>query len=102
MNHSSTPPDEPKILTLNLDGKKGVNILQRRYDLVKDAILATMAKTNPITLAQLGDTMEVELKDTLDGKIGWYFMAVKLDLEARGVIEKIPGKVPQTLRLKQS
>jgi len=32
------------------------------------------------------------------GSIGWYTPKVKLDLEARGPIERIPDKKPQHLR----
>jgi hypothetical protein len=32
------------------------------------------------------------------GSIGWYTTCVKLDLEARGVIERIQGVSPQRLR----
>lgn len=32
------------------------------------------------------------------GSIGWYTTTVKLDLEARGLIERIPGSNPQRLR----
>jgi hypothetical protein len=34
------------------------------------------------------------------GSIGWYTTIVKLDLEARRLIERIPDKKPQHLRLK--
>ena len=32
------------------------------------------------------------------GSIGWYTTIVKLDLEARGLIDRIPDKKPQHLR----
>jgi len=32
------------------------------------------------------------------GSIGWYTTTVKLDLEARGEIERVPGANPQRLR----
>ena len=36
---------EEKFLTLHPQGKKGVNILKRRYDFIKDYILKTLNKT---------------------------------------------------------
>lgn len=32
------------------------------------------------------------------GKAGWWVMAVKLDLEARGLIERVPKSKPQHVR----
>jgi hypothetical protein len=34
------------------------------------------------------------------GSVNWYATTVKLDLEARGEIERIPGSRPQRLRRK--
>lgn len=89
-----------KIMTLNLDGKKGVNILKSRYDMMSSAIIETLKSEGQATLAELGNKVEANLQNKFDGKIGWYLMAVKLDLEARGTIVRVPGKVPQTLALK--
>jgi hypothetical protein len=89
-----------KILTLNLNGKKGVNILKSRYDVIKEAVISIITREKQITLVDLIKQVEAELSGTFDGKIGWYMVAVKLDLEARGVIAKVPGKTPQTLRIK--
>ena len=41
---------------------------------------------------------ELKARD-FDGKTGWYLMAVKLDLEVRNIIQKVPKKTPQTLTL---
>jgi hypothetical protein len=35
-----------------------------------------------------------------NASIGWYTVTVKLDLEARGLIERIAGVTPQHLRQK--
>lgn len=32
------------------------------------------------------------------GSVGWYVTTVKLDLEARGEIERVPGSRPQRVR----
>jgi len=32
------------------------------------------------------------------GSTGWYTTTVKLDLEAKGEIERVPGSTPQRLR----
>ncbi len=90
---------EEKIMTLNLNGKKGVNISKQKYQLMKDAILKILKKKDEVTLAELNTLVESDLGDSFDGRVGWYLMAVKLDLEAREIISKIPNKTPQRLTL---
>lgn len=92
---------EDKILTLNFEGKKGVNIAVSKYEQIKSVILDTLHDTPGITLDQLFDRAEAVLTGHFDGKIGWYVMSVKLDLEVRGIIERVPKASPQKLRLKQ-
>lgn len=41
-----------------------------------------------------------KLKDQFDGSPSWYCTAVKLDLEARGMIERIGNTSPQKIRIK--
>lgn len=93
--------NEARILTLHPQGKKGVHILKRRYDLIKDFILDTIKLRKTISYKELSDLAIVELSNTFDGKVVWYIVSVKLDLEARGIIERIPKTSPHQLRLKQ-
>jgi len=90
---------EDRILTLHPEGKKGVNITRDKYEQVKAVILDALTDTPGMTLDQLFDRSEEVLTGHFDGKIGWYVMSVKLDLEARGVIERVPKASPQRLRL---
>jgi hypothetical protein len=39
------------------------------------------------------------LTEPLDGSVSWYTTVVKLDLEARKEVLRIPSSVPQRLRL---
>lgn len=94
-------PDNKKILTLHPTGKQGVNILKHRYEKVKSKILDCLRQKGEITFAMLSDQVEDGLNRAgFDGKPLWYIVTVKLDLEARKVIERIPGISPQKLRLK--
>lgn len=92
---------EERIETLHPQGKKGVNILKRRYDQIKDYIITTLKKRGEITFEELSDLAVEELTDKFDGKVLWYIVTVKLDLEARGTIERIPKTSPHQLRIKQ-
>ncbi|MCK8521442.1 hypothetical protein M0D21_07680 [Aquimarina sp. D1M17] len=92
--------NEEKIMTLHPQGKQGVNILKRRYDLIKSFILKTIEEHKEISFSDLTDLAVDTLSSTFDGKVVWYIVTVKLDLEARQIIERIPKTSPHKLRLK--
>lgn len=94
--------DNTKILTLHPKGKKGVNILKRRYDVIMDFILRTIEEHGTITYSDLNDLAVEKLASSFDGKIVWYIVTVKLDLEARNLIERIPKTSPHKLKLKNN
>jgi len=91
--------NDDRIMTLHPQGKKGVNILKRRYDLIKDYIIATVKKHGEIAYQDLSEMAEKDLAKKFDGRIVWYVVSVKLDLEARGVIERIPKTSPHQIRM---
>lgn len=93
--------NEEKIRTLHPQGKQGVHILKRRYDQIKDFILTTIASHTEISYGDLTDLAVKELTDKFDGKVVWYIVSVKLDLEARQLIERIPKTSPHRLRMKK-
>ena len=90
---------EDRILTLHPQGKKGVNILSRRYEMVRDCMLEIIQEHGEITYQELNDISIDRLEGKFDGKIPWYVVSVKLDLEARGVIERIPKTSPHKVRM---
>lgn len=92
--------NEEKIMTLHPEGKKGVNILRRRYDTIKDFILKTIDVRGEIGFDELTDLAVDNLSNTFDGKVVWYIVTVKLDLEARKIIERVPKTNPHKLRMK--
>jgi len=92
---------EEKILTLHPQGKKGVNISLAKYTTVKEAVLHFIKKEKEIAFGDLADKLVDKLQPTFDGKVIWYMVSVKLDLEARGIIERIPKTSPHRLRMKK-
>ena len=90
---------EEKIMTLHPQGKTGVNILKRRYDFIKDFIVKTVEDYGKITYEKLNDLAVEELTANFDGKVGWYIVTVKLDLEARKILERVPKTSPHQVRL---
>ena len=91
---------EARIMTQHSEsGKHGVNISQQKYDLVRRAIICSIRQNGEISFKELTADVKRKLDDRLDGSISWYVTTVKLDLEARGVIERLPGSRPQLLLL---
>jgi hypothetical protein len=90
---------EPKILTKHPQGKQGVNISKAKYEVVHDAILASLRK--PLTYKELTQAVEKKLGKKFEGSITWYTVCVKLDLEARKVIERVPKTKPAQLQLRK-
>lgn len=88
-----------KITTLHPEGKEGVNIDLNKYNIIKDAILELLESHGSMTFNTLTKTLEFNLADSFEGSIPWYVTTIKLDLEARHIIERIPGTSPQLLRL---
>jgi len=93
--------NDNKIQTLHPQGKKGVNILRRRYDVIKDFLLQKIEERGQISYEELNDLAVKELSATFDGKVVWYVVVVKLDLEARQIIERVPKTSPHELRMKK-
>lgn len=92
--------EQDRILTLHPQGKKGVNILRDKYETIKDFILATIDEKREPTFEEVSDLARAQLSETFEGKVLWYIVTVKLDLEARGLIERVPKTSPQQLRRK--
>lgn len=91
---------EERILAQHPDpSKQGVRINKAKYDAVREAILGSLQSTGPLTFQDLTGAVEARLADHFDGSISWYTTTVKLDLEARGEIERVPGSRPQQVQL---
>ena len=86
-----------KILTKHPLGKSGKNIDREKYDTLKKAILSALRK-NDLTHIELFSRLNKSLKGKFSGNISWYGETVKLDLEAREIIERTASK-PQKYRL---
>ncbi len=91
---------EERIMTLHPQGKQGVNIEKRKYDVVYTAIIAALAEQGPLTFRSLSQAVEQRLAGDFDGSISWYYTTVKLDMEARRVIERVEKISPQLVRLR--
>lgn len=88
-----------KILTLHPQGKKGVNISKEKYDQVASTLLDIVKEHGEITYQDMNDLAVDRLTGKFEGKIPWYVVTVKLDLEARNVLERIPKTSPHKVKL---
>lgn len=64
--------------------------------------LLVFASDQIVRFIDLPDIVRASLPpDELDklDSVSWYTTTVKLDMEARGLIERIPGSRPQALRI---
>ena len=85
---------EEKILTRHPLGKSGRTISRQKYDSLKKAILAALQQKE-LTHTELLSRLNRELRGKFSGNISWYAETVKLDLEARRIIERTSFKPPK-------
>jgi len=87
------------IRTLHPGKKQGVNISKEKYEIIRKAILSTLRSQKEISFSNLSRAVEKEVNGTFDGSVMWYVTTVKLDLEARGEVKRVPNSRPQLVKL---
>lgn len=87
------------IRTLHPEKKQGVNISREKYEIICEAILSTLRAQKQMTFMNLSRAVEKEVNGTFEGSVMWYVITVKLDLEARGLVKRVPGSRPQLVKL---
>ena len=89
---------EEKILTEHPLGKSGKNISRHEYETIKQAMTEAL-RNKELTHTELMNQLNESLKGKFPDNISWYAETVKLDLEARKIIQRTDSK-PQKYRLK--
>lgn len=82
-------------------GRRAPRIDSAMYEAVRAAILAALPREGEgLAFSRLAAEVERRTPPQLwkERSIGWFTTAVKLDLEARNLVERIPGAGPQRLR----
>ncbi len=87
------------IRTLHPQKKLGVNISLEKYEIIRKAILSALRIQKEMTFMALARAVEKDLRGTFEGSVTWYVTTVKLDLEARGTLKRVPNSRPQLVRL---
>ena len=97
---ATTDRDAERVTMQNPNtGRDDGTIAKRMYDPVRAAILDAIGDAGTLPFAQLPAEVEARTPPELweDASLGWYTTTVKLDLEAKGLIEREGS--PQQLRL---
>ena len=80
--------------------KKGTRISREMYEAVREAILDAVPADEPgLRFGDLSKEVEERAPRHVfeNASVSWYATTVKLDLEARGLISRVPGVSPQRL-----
>jgi hypothetical protein len=94
--------DEKILCATPTPGKSNKRIDRWKYEAVRKAILAALPRHGEgMFCADLPDQVERRLSAGDRSRLGvvkWYTATVKLALEVRGEIVRVPGSKPQRLR----
>jgi hypothetical protein len=90
---------QAQVVTKHPLGKRNKPVDKHDYETFKAAIL-TALRRKELTHTELLSEMTRSMKGKFSGNVGWHVMVVKLDLEARRLIERTSSR-PQKYRLKQ-
>jgi uncharacterized FlgJ-related protein len=78
-------------------GKTNKKISLEKYSFIRKNMLAILKKVE-LTHAELMEELYARVKDDFEGGVQWYGETVKLDLEARKLIERTTTK-PEKYKL---
>jgi hypothetical protein len=89
-----------QIQTLHpIPGKTNKRISLEKYNVIKENILSVL-KEDELTHTELMEKLYDSVKESFEGGVQWYGETVKLDLEARAIIERT-GTKPDRYRLRK-
>ncbi|MFN0188003.1 MAG: DUF6958 family protein [Bacteroidia bacterium] len=83
-------------------GKKAVSISKDKYEQLKTETVKYLTEKTEGTFTEISKTISQNFNDrkvTFAGSLNWYLEWVKLDLEARCIIIRIPNTSPQKYTL---
>ena len=81
--------------------KQGTSVTKATYEVYKDALMKVIPKSKEgIAFSELSKAVQPHVpEDVLENtSAGWWTTTVKLDLEARGMIERVDTKGRQRIR----
>lgn len=71
------------------------------YHMMRESLLKAVgaAGEEGILFSELLEAVGDHLPEAWSGSVSWWVTTVKLDLEARGLVERVPGASPQVVRI---
>lgn len=97
------PDDRVECRTPNSGRSGSTRVPVWKFDMIRDAILEILeAHPEGLPFADLPALVQERIPPSRRselGSIGWHTTTIKLELEVRGDIERVPGSNPQLLRL---
>lgn len=99
VNQAISKKEVEQIQTLHpIKGKVNKKISLEKYNFIRNHLLAIL-NTTIMTHTDLMETLYQNVKDDFEGGVQWYGEIIKLDLEARQIIERTKTK-PEKYKLK--
>lgn len=99
------PIEEKVVCETPTPGKKPTRIHKWKYDLLRRIILDILSDSvDGVEFRGLSSFIDARLSTEQRsnlGSVSWYTTTVKLDMEVKGDIERVPGAKPQRLRVVQ-
>ena len=82
--------------TENITGKSGANVTHEKYFAIREAMLEVLpTEGEGLTLDEMVKLIEPMVPKELFPKgVTWYTVTVKLDLEAKGLVKRLPNTSP--------
>lgn len=94
---------EQRIQLKHPEDKKAITMNKSKYDALKNAILNHLQKKCELTHIELLVAITEDFKknkNKFEGSIQWHMEWVKLDLEAKNIIQRVKDTAPQKYSLK--
>jgi len=89
---------EQKIQLKHPQRKKAVSISKDKYELLKTETVKYLTENTGGAFSDISRAIAQDFKKKkikFDGSLNWYLEWVKLDLEARQIIKRVPKTTPQ-------
>ena len=89
---------DQKVQLKHPQGKNPINMSKNKYDLLKPVVLKYLRAQAKATFTEISAGIAQDFKRNktkFKGSLPWYLEWVKLDLEARKILKRVPNTSPQ-------